>query len=124
MILKGLLAIIILLIIPVLLGFLFVRFLKEEKNNIFLAIVLGYIIEFAICQLISVPMIFAEATFTIFLNTYFTIIFILCAFSIILNIKKIKEIFCENIKIIKSFPKLLTILTVVLIIFQIYGFVI
>ena len=124
MITKAILAVTILFIAPILLGFLYIRLNKyEESKSILLAIVVGYIIEFAICQLITVPMIFLEYSFTILFNTYMSIIAVLSLISIILNIKQIKEICIYNFKSIKAFPKLLTIVTIILIAFQVYGFV-
>ena len=64
-ILKGILALAILFIIPLLIGLLITNFLKDEKNNIILSFVLGYLTEFAICQLLVVPMIFIQSSFII-----------------------------------------------------------
>jgi cation transporter-like permease len=57
-ILKGVIAIIAFLIVPELLGLFILKFWNKEKNNIILAFVLGYLIEFALGELVSVPMIF------------------------------------------------------------------
>lgn len=122
-IVKGILALVIFLIIPTLLGFLITRFLKEYESNVFLAIVLGYLSEFAICQILAIPMIYAKATLTTMLIVYLIITSFLSLVSIILNIKNVKEIIDENIKNIKKFPIGLAIITIVFIGIQIYGFI-
>lgn len=115
MIIKALIAILVIFIIPVLLGLLVLRFWKEQINNIILAFVLGYIIEFAVGQLVSVPLILKDQTLTKLMTIYSLIIGTLSIISLILNAKRVKEIFKEFISNIKEMPKLLTILLIVLI---------
>lgn len=119
-IIKGLIIILSLLILPELLGLLILRFWKNEKNNIIFAFVLGYIIEFAIAQLITVPMIFAKCSYQLLLIIYTTIMLILAVTSIILNYKDFKEIFKISVKKLMELPKLLTIICCALIILQMY----
>ena len=64
MITKALIALLAIFIVPELLGMLVLRFWKEHKNNIILAFILGYIIEFAIGELVSIPLIFNEGSLT------------------------------------------------------------
>ena len=80
-------SILLLFIIPEILGLLFTRFMKE--NNVFFAYVIGYIVEFAILQLLAIPMILLDAKFTTLLYTWSIIVLILVILSIILNIKNI-----------------------------------
>lgn len=115
MITKALIAGLALFIIPELLGFLILRFWKEQKNNIILAFVLGYIVEFAIAQLISVPLIFKGQTLTELVNIYVITISILSIISFLINIWRIVEILKELIENVKKMPILLTVLLVVLI---------
>ena len=56
MILKILLSLFILIVIPTILGLFFIK----EKNNIFLAFVAGYLLEFATFELIYIPIYFAR----------------------------------------------------------------
>lgn len=122
-ILKALISILVLFIIPELLGLLFVRFIRNDKNNLILAFVIGYLTEFAIAQILTVPMILYEVSFTTLLKTYTIIISILAVLSFFINIIRVKEIFKATIETIKETPKLLTILVIVLIGIQLYGFV-
>lgn len=124
MIIKGLIAFSIFIIIPVLLGFLILKFIKKEKDNILLALVLGYVIEFGICEILAVPMIFAECKFTDLLYTFYAIIIILALISFIINLKSFKQILKINIDKLKSMPKLLTIICILLIGFQIANYLI
>ena len=121
--LKALSAIMILFVYPILLGFFIIKFLKNEKKSVFFSIVLGYIFQFAICQIIAVPMISLECSFKTLFYTYISVVSILSIISIILNFRSIKEIIKYNIENIKIFPKLLSIITVILIFLQIYVFI-
>lgn len=120
---KGLILLIFFLIVPVLLGLLVTRFFKKEKNDILFAIVIGYIIEFAICEIISILMIFMEKSYNALLLTYLSIITLLSIISFILNLKRIKEIIKVNFEEIKKLPKLLSVICILLISFQIYQYV-
>lgn len=123
MILKGIFALLFLGIIPVLLGLLVTKFLNKEKNNLILAFVIGYLMEFAICQLVTVPMIFIEAKFTTLLYIYIGMNLILSLVSIIINVKSFKELIIINIDYIRKMPKLLTLIVIILIGIQVYGLV-
>lgn len=123
MITKAIVAIIVLFIIPELLGLLILRFWKEQKNNIIFAFVLGYIVEFAITQLISVPLIFKDATFTELMNLYIAIIGGLSIFSFIINIFRIVELFKSIFKDIRKTPILQSIFIIFLIGLQLFSFI-
>lgn len=115
MITKALTAVLALFIIPELLGLLILRFWKNQKNNIILAFVLGYIVEFAIAQLISVPFIFKGSSLTELVDLYVVIIGVLSVVSFLINIWRIIEIIKELISNIKKMPILLTLLLIILI---------
>lgn len=122
MIITGLIAILSFIIVPVLVGFNIVKFFKNDNKSILFAYVIGYLIEFAICELISVPMIFLKCKFTTLLYTFIGINGILCLVSILINFKNIKEIILSNFKELKTTPKILTVLCIFLICVQIYVF--
>ena len=124
MILKGLITLIIFVIAPFLLGVLVTNFLEKEKNNLLFAILIGYLVEFAICELISVPMIFLGRSFNFLFVTYILIIGILMIASIIVNRNNFKEMFFTIVKNLKNVPKLLSIICIILVVFQIYMFVV
>lgn len=123
MILKCIMTLIIFVIAPFLLGLLITNFLKKEKYNLLFAILIGYLVEFAICELISVPMIFMGKNFIFLFKTYVIIVGILMIISIIINRNNFKEIFYATIKGFKNLPKILSAVCIILIAFQIYMFV-
>lgn len=120
MILKGIFALSFLFIIPELLGLIITKFLDKEKNNLILAFVIGYLIEFAICQLFAVPLIFMKASFKILLYIYIGINLILSIVSIYLNMKRLKEVFVNNLESLKKMPKLLPLVVIILVGIQVY----
>ncbi len=120
---KGLTIVLVLFIIPELLGLFLLRFLKKENTNLFLAFIMGYVFEFAICQIVTVPYIYMEKTLTELMRVLTKIIAAICGLSIVINLTKIKEIFISIFKYIKETPKLLAILTTVLIGLQVYSYV-
>lgn len=123
MIMKVLITILCLVILPELLGLLILKFWDKQKNNILLGFVLGYIIEFAVAQIITVPMIFLEMSYQKLLILYTAILAVLAVVSIILNAKRFKDMFWDIIDVLLGLPKILTAICLVLIIFQIYMYV-
>lgn len=123
MIIKGLVAILALFIVPELLGLLILKFWKDQKNNIILAFVLGYIVEFAIAQIVSIPLIFKEGTLTELVKIYVCIISALSIVSFLINIWRIFDILKELISNIKGMPILLSLLLIILIGLQLFVFV-
>ncbi len=106
-ILKIILGITYFLIIPELLGLLITKF-KKEKNNVFLNLIVGYIIQFASFELIYVPMYFTKMSFQVVLYTWSTFLLILSIISLITNRKRFKKIMKETVEMIKNAPKMLT----------------
>lgn len=121
--LKGFVTLIVLFIIPELIGLLITNFLNKEKGNLILSFILGYLAEFAICQIITVPLIYAKVNFTVLRCVFWSIIAILVITSMIINRKRFKNIFIDSIKELKKTPKLLLVITIVLIAVQVYGLV-
>lgn len=118
-VLKIVLCLIILFVIPELIGGLITKFMKE-KNNLLWAFVIGYLIEFAILELLAVPMIFLKLKFTTLLYTWSTIIGALLTVSFLLNVKKfsLKNVI-EYLKKIKEKLNIISFLAIVLIFIQI-----
>ena len=98
-ILKIILGITYFLIIPELLGLLITKF-KKEKNNVFLNLIIGYIIQFASFELIYVPMYFTKMSFQVVLYTWSTFLLILSIISLITNRKRFKKIMKETVEMI------------------------
>ena len=118
---KAIISGVILFIVPTILGLLLLKlFLSKEKNNIVLAYILGIIVEFAICEVISVPMIYLERSFTDLVKLYSIIIGILSFISILINFFNIKSIFKNIFQFTKESPKILMIMAILLIIMQSY----
>lgn len=118
LILKLILSGIVLIIIPLILGLLLTKFMKE-KNNIILAFLLGYLVEFASFELIYVPMYFLNFSFKLVEIVWTSVILIMVIVSIIINAKRFKEIALDNLKNIKSMPKAIIIFLILLCI-QVY----
>lgn len=116
MIFKGINILVFLFIIPIMLGLLLIKlFLKKQKDNIILSFVLGIILEFAICEIIAVPMIYLEKSLQELVNLHNIIIGILVIISFIINVKSFKEIIKNSFKFLKQSPKLLFILVIILV---------
>lgn len=122
-IMKLLITILCLIVLPELLGLLILKFWDKQKNNILLGLVIGYIIEFTVAQIFTVPMIFLKTSYKCLLITYTAVLLILAVISIILNFKRFKDIFWDIIDVLLTIPKTLTIICLVLIVFQMYMYV-
>lgn len=107
------------LIIPSLIGMIYTYFLKEDKNNILLAFIAGYVIEFALFEIITIPITFLKIKFTTLLLIWNVLLILLSIVSVILNIRRYKEFFISNIKKIKELH-ILTILVIMLIGLQLF----
>lgn len=121
MIFKLFISAIVLFIIPILIGLLTRKFLGENKNNIILFFIIGYIIEFAICEILAVPMIYLECSFKTLLYSFLSIILGLCVISFILNIRNIKEIITDFLNNLKKYPKIILCIVIILVGIQVYG---
>ena len=120
---KGLMILLILLIIPELVGLFILRFFKKENTNIILAFIVGYLTEFAVCQLIAVPYIYLEKTLTELIKVLTIIFGSISVLSIAINLTNIKNIIISCFNYIKKMPKILSLLVVILIGLQVYSFV-
>ena len=107
------------LIVPELLGLLLTRFMKE-KNSIFWAYVVGYIIEFASFEVIYLPAYFLGASFNIMKNIWLIFVLLLAILSVYLNIKQFKEFLMSTKETISKMPKFLTVVCIILLAIQIY----
>ena len=102
---KLLITILCLIVLPELLGLLILKFWDKQKNNILLGLVIGYIIEFTVAQIFTVPMIFLKTSYKCLLITYTAVLLILAVISIILNFKRFKDIFWDIIDVLLTIPK-------------------
>ncbi len=114
--LKAIQCFFVLIIVPLMLGLLVTKF-RKEKKNLLGAWLFGYLLEFAILQLLAIPMIFLKVKFTTLFYSWTGIIVALVGISLILNCRK------WNLKSLSKYipqkPDIMTILAVFLIGIQI-----
>ena len=117
---KGLVMILVLFIIPELIGLFFLRILKKENTNLFLAFIMGYVLEFAFCQIFAVSYIYLEKTLTELIIVLGIISLSLCVVSVVINMFKAKDILKTILNFIKETPKILATLAIILVGIQVY----
>ncbi|MCR5187279.1 MAG: hypothetical protein K6D97_09280 [Clostridia bacterium] len=134
---EGVLAFILLFVLPTIVGGIIKYFYFKDKGNdkkvntLFFSFAFGYLTEFTVFEIISVPLILFGASFSVMVWCFIIWNIVLCAYSIYLNYFKdrknssIKNDFikqCENIKNLFSNKTTLalTIAAVILIGIQIY----
>lgn len=122
MIIKGLTAAFVLFILPVFMGLTITCFFKKEKCNLFLSFAIGYIIEFAVFQLFTVPAIYLEWSFTKLYGLLIITLLTIFGIGVIAFLFNLKVIFKDIFNFIKKSPKILLILSIILIGIQIYAF--
>lgn len=114
------LSIVILIIVPAILGMLITFFCKtNEKNNLLFSFVVGYLMEFATFELIYLPMYFFDCSFKLLQYVWTFLIIALVILSLLINRKRIKEIFSITWKKMTSLPYTFLIV-LLLILLQIY----
>lgn len=119
-ILNFVLCFVILFLIPEIIGLLFTSFLKKEENSIFLAFIIGYVFNFAIFQLLVIPMIFYKARFETLVNVYIVIEAIICIISLIVNCKNLKH-FINNCKdSFNNIPKITVLIALIFVLSQMF----
>ena len=109
-----------LIIVPTILGAIITRKMEKYKNSIILSWILGYFIEFALFELLSIPIGLVTTNYSLLFYSWIIIVLIIFIVSIILNYKRIKEIWNVNIENIKKLPIVLTLIASLLIGIQMY----
>lgn len=104
-------------IIPEFIGLGILNFKKENKSMVF-SLVVGFIFGFALFQILAIPMIFMHLKFTTLAYLWASLMAILAIISSVLVRKKLKEIVKDNINTLKIFPKLLSIILIIIVLFQ------
>ncbi len=118
--LKLLIATLWLLIIPEFLGLGILYFSKEDKKNMMLSIIIGYLLGFMIYEILAIPMTYMECTFNTLSYTWISIMIVLFLISVILIRHNLKEILISNFNAIKQMNKGLLAIFLILIVFQCY----
>lgn len=103
------------ILIPILIGSTITHFMSKEKNNILYSILIGYFTEFAIYQLFTIPFTFLGRSFNSLYYTCLAIFLLLCLISIIINRKEFKNIVFKIRDNIKRAPKILSLISIILI---------
>ncbi len=114
-IIKCLLIVIFFFIFPTLVGMNFTRFIKDEKDNIIYAFILGYIVEFGIFQIYAIPCIVSHQSFSLLYYLFIGTVSALSILSIILNVKNYKSMFIHTLDTIKELPKIATAVVILMI---------
>ena len=107
-------------VIPVLLGLGILKLDKKGNKNVCLALILGIFAELLVFSCLAIPMTFLRCSFTLLKNSWAVIMLILSAVSIFFNRKNIKEIVKQNLDEVKSLPKVLTVIFLILLAVQCY----
>lgn len=118
-ILKIILFILWMAVIPFLIGLFITEFISKHKNSIVLSYVYGMVAEFAVFQILAIPAIFLKMRFTIFVCICAGIFAIFALISLILNIRRLKSFFINNVMSVKRWPWWAAVV-IVLILFQAY----
>lgn len=109
------LTIIWLMVIPIIIG------LGIFKNKSAAeALLLGLYFEFVIFELLAIPFTFFKFSFYSLRNTWLIIVLLTTLISLIINRKNLNNIYIDSIKELKKFPKILTCICIILILFQSY----
>ena len=115
-----LLSILWLAIIPCFIGLYIIKFAKKDNKNIFMAYIVGILIEFLVFEILAIPFTFQKLSFSFLKNVWISVMSVLTIASIVLDAKNFKEIVKVNFNKIKSMPILLTCLFLILLAFQGY----
>lgn len=101
---KALLILLWFAVIPVCIGMLFTRADAREKNSLKMAALYGYITMFAVFEVLALPLIFAEVSFHVLMYVYGGSMLLLAVVSIILNVRRTKEMVLFQWKGVKETP--------------------
>lgn len=111
--------------VPIFLGLLFARKLRNNKHKVATSITFGYIIVMSVFFLLAVPMIIMKMRFHVLVDCWKMIIWLLVILSFFLNIKDVSH----NVKALKKKPYFINInrtevaiwiAALLLIVFQVY----
>lgn len=118
LVLKLIMCILVFFVIPSILGILITKF-TNKKHNILFAYVIGFLLEFAILQILAIPMIFLKLNFKILLYSWICIICVLTILSLIVNKNKIKELrIKESLKKIFNKSNIICVVAILFVFFQ------
>lgn len=108
------------LIIPLILGLGILQFSKKEKDNILLAIVIGYIYSLTMYELLAIPMIFIGTDFITLTGMWQLVMIVSTILTFIISLRSCFNTIKNNIKRFKNAPKNLMLAFIILIAIQAY----
>ena len=85
-----------LVVIPLLIGMLYTKFISQKQNSLFFNFLAGYIIMWAIFEIITLPMTYLGASLTRLQQVYIVVLLLLVLLSLVLNFKRIGKIGAET----------------------------
>ena len=103
------------LVIPEFLGLAILRFNKKENISIVFSLIVGYLFEFMVYEIYAIPMTFLKMKFTTLSYFWIITIIVLFVISIKFNLDKIKSIIKDNLKELKKFPIVLSVIFVMIV---------
>ena len=115
------LAIIWLMIVPIIIGLGIMKVLrKKDEKSIIESLLIGLYFEFAVFEIIAIPLMFLKKSFFTLRNIWLTVILTTLILSFIIIRKDFEKIYLNSVKEIKKYPKLLALISIILILFQCY----
>ena len=97
-----------------------ILFKVKKAQSIAEALLIGLYFEFVIFEFLAIPFTFFKLSFYSLRNTWLIIILFATVISLIISRKNLNDIYRNSIKEIKKFPKILTSICIILVLFQAY----
>lgn len=94
---------VVLILVPILLGMLYTKFITEGKNNILLNLAAGYIIGFGVFELVTLPLIWLRASLDSLCMLYGGIMLLGAIVSVAINYKRFADMIKDTVNGIKTF---------------------
>lgn len=90
-------------LLPFLLGLLYTRFVEEDKDNILLQVVAGYVMMFGLFEIVALPLVWMRQSLTLLIQVYGGILLALALISLLLNWKRLPGILMGGIQTARRF---------------------
>ena len=109
------------MIVPIIIGLGIMKVLrKKDEKSIIESLLIGLYFEFAVFEIIAIPLMFLKKSFFTLRNIWLTVILTTLILSFIIIRKDFEKIYLNSVKEIKKYPKLLALISIILILFQCY----
>lgn len=90
-------------VVPFLLGMWYTRFVEEEKNSLCLNMAAGYVMAFALFEILALPLVFQRSSLTLLVRLYAGVTGGLAAASLVCNGKRILAVIRETWNTVRHF---------------------